>query len=104
MQIQKECPPGLCLEEGQYILDGDFENPVRKGFVVEKEISEDNAMQIILPIASIINEKYFVNEDGIIEERDPYCKHCNSHHFIRNRVLDKTKFLERCLFFFWPNF
>ena len=24
MKIQKECPPDLCLEEGQYILDGDF--------------------------------------------------------------------------------
>ena len=98
MQSKKECPPGLCLEEGQYILAGDFEDPVRKGFVVEKEISEDNAMQIILPIASVINEKYFVNEDGVIEERDPYCKHCNSHHFIRKGYNWKTICLEVGIF------
>ena len=24
MKSKKECPPGLCLEEGQYILAGDF--------------------------------------------------------------------------------
>ena len=98
MKIQKECPPSLCLEEGQYILDGDFENPVRNGFVVEKEIGEDNTMQIILPIASVINEKYFVNEEGIIEERDPYCKHCNSHHFIRKGYNWKTICLEVGIF------
>ena len=83
MKKKNECPPGLCLEEGQYILDGDFKDPVRKGFLVKKEIDADNTIQIILPIASIINEKYFVNEDGVIEERNPYCKHCNSHHFIK---------------------
>ena len=83
MKTKKECPPSSCLEEGQYILDGDFKDPVRKGFVVEKEISEDNTMQVILPIRSIINEKYLVKEYGVIEERNPYCKHCNSRHFIR---------------------
>ena len=61
MKTKKECPPSLCLEEGQYILDGDFKDPVRKGFLVKKEIDADNTIQIILPIASIINEKYFVN-------------------------------------------
>ena len=47
MKKLKECPPGLCLDEGQYILDGDFEDPVRNGFVVEKEISEDNTMLMV---------------------------------------------------------
>ena len=36
MKKKNECPPGLCLEEGQYILDGDFKDPVRKGFFGEK--------------------------------------------------------------------
>ena len=90
MKSKKECPPSLCLDEGQYIFDGDFKDPVRKGFVVEKEIDGDNSMQIILPIRSVINEKYFVNDKGIIEERDPYCKHCNSHHFVRKGYNWKT--------------
>ena len=85
MKSKKECPPSLCLDEGQYIFDGDFKDPVRKGFVVEKEIDGDNSMQIILPIRSVINEKYFVNDKGIIEERD-----CNSHHFVRKGYNWKT--------------
>ena len=44
------------------ILDGDFEDHVRNGFILGKEIGEDNTMQLILPIAAVINEKYFVNE------------------------------------------
>ena len=36
MKKKNECPPSLCLEEGQYILDGDFKDPVRKGFFGEK--------------------------------------------------------------------
>lgn len=98
MKKKNECPPGLCLEEGQYILDGDFKDPVRKGFLVKKEIDADNTIQIILPIASIINEKYFVNEDGVIEECNPYCKHCNSHHFIKKGYNWKTICLEIGIF------
>ena len=98
MYKKNECPLGLCLEEGQYILDGDFVDPVRKGFLVEKEIGEDKSMQVILPIKSIINEKYFVNEDGVIEESDPYCKHCNSHNFIRKGYNWKTICLEVGIF------
>ena len=86
MKSEKESPSGLYLEEWQYIFDGDFADPVRKGFVVQKEIDENNRMQAILPIASIINEKYFVNEEEIIEERNSYCKHCNSHHFIKRKT------------------
>jgi len=71
---------------------------VRKGFLVEKEISEDNAMQVILSIASVINEKYFVNEECIVEERNSYCKHCNFHHFVRKGYNWKTICLEIGIF------
>lgn len=91
---KKECSPSLCLEEGQYILSGEFKDPVRKGFLVKKEIGADNTMQIILPIPPVINEKYFVNEYGIIEERNPYCNHYNSHHFIKKGYNWKTICLE----------
>ncbi len=94
MQTKNKRLPGLYLEEEQYILDGDFKDPVRKGFLVEKEIDEDKTMQIILPIKSIINEKYFVNEDGVIEECDPCYKHCNSHNFIKKGYNCKTICLE----------
>ena len=83
MKNENNCLPYLCLENGEYIFNGDFVDPVRKGFLVKKEIDDDNTMQIILPIESVINEKYFVNADGVIEERNPYCKHCNSHHFVK---------------------
>ena len=98
MKTKNECPPSLYLVEGQYIFDGDFVDPVRNGFVVEKEISDDNSMQVILPIKSIINEKYFVNDDGIIEERYPYCNHCNSHYFIKKGYNWKTICLEIGIF------
>ena len=63
-------------------------------FVVGEEIGEDNTMQVILPIESVINEKYFVNEYGIIEERNPYCNHCHSHNFIKKGYNWKTICLE----------
>ena len=79
MKNKNKCPPYLCLENGEYIFNGDFVDSVLKGFLVEKEI-DDNTIQIILPIESVINEKYFVNADEVVEERNPYCNHCNSHH------------------------
>ena len=33
---------------------------------------------LILPIESILDYNYFVNKNGEIEERYPYCKHCGS--------------------------
>ena len=75
--------PYLCLEDGQSILVVDYKDPVRKGFLVEDKIEVDKRVQVILPIESVINERYFVNENGIIEERNPYCKHCNSTHFVK---------------------
>lgn len=83
MKYENNHLPNIVLEKGQQILIGDYKDPVRKGFVAEKKIGDDNRMQVILPIKSVINERYMVNEDGIIEERHPYCQHCNSHHFVR---------------------
>ena len=73
-------------------------NTVRKGFLTVKEIDKKDTVQIILPIASILNEKYLVNDEGIIEERNPYCKHCHSHHFIRKGYNWKTISLEIGIF------
>lgn len=98
MNSEKECLPYLCLDDGQYIFVGDFVDPIRKGFLVEKEIDEINTIQIILPIRAVINEKYFVNENGVIEERNPYCKHCNSHHFVKKGYNWKTICLEIGIF------
>ena len=43
-------------------------------------------------------KKYFVNENGIIEERNPYCKHCNSTHFVKKGYNWKTICLEVGIF------
>ena len=60
----------------------------------ESEIDEKNYVQIILSIASIIDERYKVNESGVIELRDPYCKYCNSVHFERKGFNWRTICLE----------
>ena len=98
MKTENKSPSCLYWEEGDNKFNGDYKDPVCKGFVVEKDMDKDNTMQIILPIESIINDKYFVNKKGIIEERNPYCKHCNSSHFIRKGYNWKTICLEIGIF------
>ena len=40
----------------------------------------DNAIQIILPIESILNEDYLINSDGVFEYRERRCSYCSSNH------------------------
>ena len=95
MKTENECLPYLSLVNGEYIFIGDFKDPKRKGRVNEKEVDSKNLVQIILPIASILDNRYQVNEDGIIEERHPYCKHCHSSNFIRKGFNWRTICLEK---------
>lgn len=83
MKSKNKCLPYLELVDGQYKFIGAFKDPVRKGYLKEKEVKTKKSNQIILPIASILDERYQVNEEGIIEERHPYCQHCNSTSYIR---------------------
>ena len=62
MNSKNEWVPFVRLEDGQCMLVADYKDPVRKGFLVEDEIEIDKRMQVILPIKSIIDDKYFVNE------------------------------------------
>ena len=78
-----KCLPYLRLDDKQYIFIGAFKDPVRKGFLDEKDFVEKNYVQIILPIESILDEDYIVNENGEIEERNPYCKRCGSRNVIK---------------------
>ena len=78
-----------------YIFIADFKDPKRKGRVNEKEVDSENIVQIILPIASIIDNRYQVNEQGIIEEIHPYCKHCHSSNFVRKCFNWRTICLEK---------
>lgn len=94
MKTKNKCLPYCILEDGQYIFIGAFKDPVRKGYLDEKDFDEKETIQIILPIASIINEKYLINDEGIIELRNPYCNHCNSSKFIRKGYNEKNICLE----------
>ena len=81
MQKEIKCLPYLKLVGKQYIFIGAFKDPVRKGFLDKKNFEEKNYHQLILPIESILDENYFVNSQGIVEEREPYCKHCGSKKY-----------------------
>lgn len=46
MQRRKEYLSDLCLEEGKYILEGDFENPVHNGFVIQREFQSPIPIEV----------------------------------------------------------
>ncbi len=83
MKPEIKCLPYLRLVGETYIFVGAFKDPIRKGFLVEKDFDEKIYPQLILPIESILDDNYFVNSQGIVEEREPYCKHCGSKKFSR---------------------
>ena len=92
MYNKNKCLPYLILEDGQYIFIGDFKDPVRHDEY--REIS-DNSYQIILSIESILDKNYFVNSNGIIEYRKPFCSKCNSHKVIKKDFNWKILYLEK---------
>ena len=49
--------------------------------------------QIILPIEGILDESYFVNSDGVIEYRKPFCSKCGSHDVIKKTGKMNVNFL-----------
>ena len=81
MKTQIKCLPYLRLVGETYIFIGAFKDPVRKGFLVEKDFDEKIYPQLILPIESILDDNYFVNNEGILEEREPFCKHCGAKKY-----------------------
>lgn len=91
MYNQNKCLPYLILEDGTYKFVGNYKDPVRHDEL--REI-EDKSFQIILPIEAILDENYFVNSDGVIEYRKPYCTKCNSHNIIKKDSNWKELFLE----------
>ena len=95
MKSKNNCLPYLSLVNEEYIFIGDFKDSKRNGRVNEKELDSKNFVQIILPIASIIDNRYQVNEQGIIEERNPYCKYCHSSNFARKGFNWRTICLEK---------
>lgn len=87
MKSKIKCLLYLRLVGGAYIFIGAFKDPVRKGFLVEKDFDDKIYPQLILPIESILDDNYFVNSQGIVEEREPYCKHCGAKKFFRKDII-----------------
>ena len=75
MNTKNKSPPSYILEDGEYKLIADYNDPVRKD--VEREIV-DNSIQIILPIESFLDDNYRVNSDGVIEYVNRFCSKCMS--------------------------
>ena len=83
MESEIKCLPYLRLVGETYIFIGAFKGPVRKGYLDEKDFDEKIYPQLILPIESILDDNYFVNSQGILEEREPFCKHCSAKKYSR---------------------
>ena len=94
MESEIKCLPYLRLVGETYIFIGAFKDPVRKGFLVEKDFDEKIYPQLILPVESILDDTYFVNSQGILEERKPYCKHCGAKKYIRKGYNWRLLYLE----------
>ena len=94
MNKEIKCLPYLRLVGETYIFIGAFKDPVRKGFLVEKDFDEKIYPQLILPVESILDDTYFVNSQGILEEREPYCKHCGAKKYIRKGYNWRLFYLE----------
>lgn len=75
MYTENKSLPSYILEDGQYKLIGDYNDPIRND--VRSEV-EDNSIQIILPIESILDNKYLISSDGVIEYRNRFCSCCSS--------------------------
>ena len=75
MKNENKSLPCYILEDGQYKFIGDYKDPIRND--VRSEV-EDNSIQFILPIKSILDKNYLVNFDGVIEYRNRFCSKCLS--------------------------
>ena len=94
MKTEIKCLPYLKLVGDVYIFVGAYKDPVRKGFLVEKDFDNKIYPQLILPIESILDDNYFVNSKGIVEEREPFCKHCGSQKYSRKGYNWRLLYLE----------
>lgn len=84
----------LKLVGGAYIFIGAFKDHVRKGFLVEKDFDEKIYPQLILPIGAILDDNYFVNSQGILEESKTFCKHCGAKKYSRKEYNWRLLYLD----------
>ena len=87
MKTEIKCLPYLKLVGETYIFIGAYKDPIRKGYLVEKDFDKKIYPQLILPIESILDDNYFVNSEGILEERETYCKHCGSKNVLEKDII-----------------
>ena len=87
MKTEIKYLPCLKLVGETYIFVGAYKDPIRKGYLVEKDFDKKIYPQLILPIGSILDDNYFVNSEGILEEREPYCKHCGSKNVLEKDII-----------------
>lgn len=77
-----------------YIFIGALKGSVQKEFLVEKDFDEKNYSQLIFPIEFILDDTYFVNSPGILEEREPYCKYSCAKKYVRKLYDWRLLYLE----------
>ena len=75
MNSKNKSLPSYILEDGTFKVFGDYKDPVRND---ERVNIVDNSIQIILPIESILDDKFKINSDGVIEYRERVCSCCMS--------------------------
>ena len=73
MNKEIKCLPYLKLVGDTYKFVGAYKWSVWKEYLVEKDFDKKFYLQLILLIGFILDDKYFVNSQGILEECEPYC-------------------------------
>ena len=66
-------PPSYILEDGTFKLIGDYNDPVRKD---EPSENIDNSIQIIFPIPSVLDKKFRIDSNGVLEYTERVCSCC----------------------------
>ena len=94
IKSQNNSLPYLSLVNGKYIFISDLKNPKRKKRENEKEGDSESCFRLFL-IASIIDNKYQLNKDGIIEEHHPYYKHYHVLTLLKKCFNWQTIYLEK---------
>lgn len=92
MNTKNKRLPTYILEKEVYKLIDDYSDPVRKD---ERQEIEDNSIQIILPIARILNDEYRINSDGVLEYTERFCSHCFSIKVNKKGYTWSTIYLEK---------
>ena len=92
MNNEKNCLPSYILEDGTFKVIGDYKDPERNDEPCE---NFDNSIQLILPIESILDEKFCINSEGVLEYRDRICSCCLSKKVHKKGYAWTTIYLEK---------